>query len=207
MPAQDAAATDFGLFSVGLKSIGTVEEGSTGRAYASQTSVPGPMQMRCSGGADPGKSVGMYSGYGTAFSRHKVTFSVPVDTPVNFILNISYGNVGLTGPDISFKHGYMGINNESGTLLAGQTCTVYGETYGEIQFGNALPGSYSYTLTLGVPPAAPASGSASYQPPLCPGDAVVVSVQQPPAGHEIDWYYNEVLIGTGRQFTVHPPNV
>lgn len=207
LPAQTAAATDFGLFNVGLQSIGTPETQSTGQAFAGQTSVLGPMQMRCSGSANPGVSVGYYSGYGTAFSKHNVTFSVPVDMPVNFISNISYANVGLTGPGINFAHGYMGSANESGTLLAGQTYTVYGETYGEIQFGHALPGSFSYTLTLGIPPAAPTSGSASPSSNVCPGDAVVVSVPAPPAGHVIDWYYNEVLVGTGAQITVHPPNV
>ncbi|MBX3388894.1 MAG: hypothetical protein KF691_05515 [Phycisphaeraceae bacterium] len=206
LPAQTAAASDFGLFYASLQSIGTPETQSTGQAFAGQTSVLGPMQLRCSGSANPGKSVGYYSGYGTAFSKHNVTFSVPVDMPVNFISSASYANVGLTGPGVSFMH-YTGNANENGTLLAGQTYTVYGETYGEIQFGNALPGSFSYILTLGVPPAAPASGFASPGSAVCPGAPVVLSVPQPPAGHVIDWYYNEVLIGTGAQITVHPPNV
>lgn len=203
MPSLDASASDFGLFNASLRSVGTPPL-STGIAVGSQNSLLLPMQMRCSGGADRGKSIGTFSGYGTAFSKHQVKFSVPTDTPVNFISSISYGTVSLSGPGVNFVHSFMGSNNESGTLLAGQTYTVSGETYGEIQVGNAIPGSYSYTLTLGVPAPAPLGGSVSGSG-VCPGTAVVLTAIAPPAGYVIDWYSvdNEYL-GTGLQITVYP---
>lgn len=204
MPESSASAPDFGLFHVSVQSNGTPESQSNGRASAGQNSYFGPMQMRCTGGANPGKSNTTFSGYGTASSDHLVSFFVTTDTPVNFKTSLRYGNLRLTGPGINFVHGYVDDDNESGILLANKEYVLHADTQGDIQVGNAVTGSFEYTLTLGVPPAAPTGGHSSPTSGVCIGAAATVSVAEPPAGHVIDWYYDNVLLGTGTTLDVYP---
>ncbi|MGH7244428.1 MAG: immunoglobulin domain-containing protein [Phycisphaerales bacterium] len=204
MPQQTATAANFNPFNASVSSVGTPEAQSNGNASASQISTLGVAQFTSSGYADPGKSNAFFSGYGTASSTVLVTLNVQLNTSVNLVTNFSNGSVSLTGPGISFVHGSTGSSNESGVMLAGQTYTLSASTTGSIQFGNAIPGSFSFTLKVSGFPAVPLDPQSSATSPVCPGTGVTVSVADPGTGMAIDWYTNGDLIGTGTSLVVYP---
>lgn len=209
MPLVTKSASNLGQFTEGVSSVGTPEAGSNGDASASQDSRPGPFQFFGSGYASAGKSTAMNSGYGTASSSHSMSFSVPVNTPFNFSTRFNYAQVDLTGPGVSMIHGYIDTTSENGVFLAGQTYTVYAFTMGDIQVGHAIPGDFSFVITLnGIPPVPSAIQAAPSSTGLCPGDHVILSAAAPPAGHVTDWYGNGgELVGTGNSIEVVKSNV